>query len=194
MMKKISLSPLLLLLLFSYMLIEGSFLPLWIFLFSLLHEGGHLLATLLLGKKVRRFGGRGHGFSLSVEGMSYKEECLVAAAGPAVSFLLAGVFWLLYSFFKKEDLADFSFANAGLGLLNLLPVPPLDGGRVLFGVLALYVPIQSAEKIMLGIRFLVLLPLLGLSVWQFLSSGYNLSLLLICIYLISLMGVNTNDV
>ena len=169
-------------------------MPLWIFLFSLLHEGGHLLAVFLLGKKARLFGGKSYGLSLCLEGLSYQEECWVAAAGPAVSFLLAGIFGLLHPFLKIEEFAYFSFANAGLGILNLLPVLPLDGGRVLFGVLALHCPPLWAERILQGVRLLVLLPLLGLSVWQFLSSGYNISLLLICIYLISLMGVNTNDV
>ena len=47
-MKGFNLSPLMVLLLVSYMLIEGTFDPLWILLFSLLHEGGMLIVLFVL--------------------------------------------------------------------------------------------------------------------------------------------------
>jgi Zn-dependent protease len=70
---------------------------------------------------------------------------LVAAAGPAVNFLLA---WLAALLIHGEsllpetagDVADtmlqmFILANLVLGLFNLLPIPPLDGGRIVVGLL-----------------------------------------------------------
>ena len=70
---------------------------------------------------------------------------LVAAAGPAVNFLLA---WLAALLIHGEtllpdtagDIADtmlqmFILANLVLGLFNLLPIPPLDGGRIVVGLL-----------------------------------------------------------
>ena len=59
-MKQVKLSPLLFLLVFSYMLIEGSFRPLGVLGFSLLHELGHVAAIWLLGAALSAFlaGGR----------------------------------------------------------------------------------------------------------------------------------------
>ena len=70
---------------------------------------------------------------------------LVAAAGPAMNFLLA---WLaalaLHGTDQLPDGADdianqlllyFILMNLVLGLFNLLPIPPLDGGRILIGLL-----------------------------------------------------------
>lgn len=70
---------------------------------------------------------------------------LVAAAGPAVNFFLA---WLAALLLHGTallsgpvgDVADamlqtFILANLVLGLFNLLPIPPLDGGRIMVGVL-----------------------------------------------------------
>ena len=76
---------------------------------------------------------------------------LVAAAGPAANFVLA---WLAALALHGLDLlpehaADiveallttFILANLVLGLFNLLPLPPLDGGRIAVGIL----PLRLAE-------------------------------------------------
>jgi Zn-dependent protease len=70
---------------------------------------------------------------------------VVAAAGPAMNFLLA---WMgavtLYAapILHGEVQADFLrliffflLVNVTLGLFNLLPIPPLDGGRIAVGLL-----------------------------------------------------------
>ena len=59
----------------------------------------------------------------------------VAAAGPLANFLLAG---LLVILFKRFELSVFLYAayfNLGLGIFNLIPIPPLDGSRILTGIL-----------------------------------------------------------
>ena len=66
---------------------------------------------------------------------------LVGAAGPAANFCLAliaaGLVWLTYSWsaFVAQALALAYLLNIVLGVLNLLPIPPLDGSRVLGGFL-----------------------------------------------------------
>jgi Zn-dependent protease len=66
---------------------------------------------------------------------------LVGAAGPATNFGLAlvaaGSVWLTYSWnlFVAQALVLAFLLNVVLGVLNLLPIPPLDGSRVLGGLL-----------------------------------------------------------
>jgi len=70
---------------------------------------------------------------------------LVAAAGPAANFVLAWLAALLTHATALlpdpgGDIADtmlqtFILANLVLGLFNLLPIPPLDGGRIVVGLL-----------------------------------------------------------
>jgi Zn-dependent protease len=68
---------------------------------------------------------------------------VVALAGPAMNFLLASVTALALRALGGADAAlwlqtflfDFILINMVLGLFNLLPIPPLDGGRVLVGLL-----------------------------------------------------------
>ncbi|MDQ7822484.1 MAG: site-2 protease family protein [Candidatus Eremiobacteraeota bacterium] len=67
---------------------------------------------------------------------------LVALAGPLASFALAGGSGFLlkagivgYGTLPGLFLSYFTMVNLGLGLFNLLPVPPLDGWKILQGIL-----------------------------------------------------------
>ncbi len=95
-----------------------------------------------------------------------QDMALVAAAGPLANFFLA---WLAALLMHATDLwpgstgdvADdflgmFVLTNLVLGLFNLLPIPPMDGGRIVVGVLPVRMAIRWARLERAGI-FLVLL-------------------------------------
>jgi len=63
---------------------------------------------------------------------------LVAIAGPAANFALAGIAWLVMKAFENfgfvvlaNALAMSVAVNLFLGAFNLIPIPPLDGSKVL---------------------------------------------------------------
>jgi len=68
---------------------------------------------------------------------------LVALAGPAMNFFLVWLSAVALRELADADagvwlntiLFDFMLVNMVLGLFNLLPIPPLDGGRVVVGIL-----------------------------------------------------------
>jgi Zn-dependent protease len=55
----------------------------------------------------------------------------VAAAGPAASAACALVWWVGYLLLRGDIALYGAIVNAALGLVNMLPIPPLDGGRML---------------------------------------------------------------
>lgn len=98
----------------------------------LAHELGHVVAILALGLRLRRFRAEPGGFRLDYAGeMTPLGHVLIAAAGPAAGFLYAAFTASLW----RETGQDWLCLSAGLSLLlsvfNLLPAPPLDGGRIL---------------------------------------------------------------
>ncbi|MEK9154185.1 MAG: site-2 protease family protein, partial [Patescibacteria group bacterium] len=64
---------------------------------------------------------------------------IVAAAGPGTNFALAIIFAILMRLWADPTFNAICFigilVNLWLGILNLIPVPPLDGSKVLSGIL-----------------------------------------------------------
>jgi Zn-dependent protease len=112
------------------------------------HEVAHSLVARHRGLKVRDIVLLPIGGVSEIGGLEAdaNDEIIVAAAGPASSFLLAGalalVGWLTHqtlwppTLFSGSWVARIMWANVLLAAFNLVPGLPLDGGRILQGVLA----------------------------------------------------------
>lgn len=110
-----------------------------IFLVSvLLHEAGHLLALRLLQVKVYSMELRASGAILHTQPASAGKEALVTAAGPTVNLLLLAV-----SFHRLPSAALVNLLLLGY---NLIPIYPLDGGRLLRLLLCRVVGQPAGER------------------------------------------------
>lgn len=106
-----------------------------------------LVGTLLLF-----FAGFGWAKPVQVDSRYYEnpksDMVKVALAGPIMNFVVAFISLLIIGIFDKANVTINSFVlylinllniialiNIGLGLFNLLPIPPLDGSKVLFSIL-----------------------------------------------------------
>ena len=111
----------------------------------LVHELGHALAARLFGysPSVHLVGMGGLTNPNANEQLPWHRDVLFTAAGPAFGMLLAlgsGAGWLLLDRSSGPEgarylLRGMFFANAFWTVLNLLPVSPLDGGRIASTVL-----------------------------------------------------------
>lgn len=104
----------------------------------LVHEGSHAIVARRRGMHVRRIQLLAFGGYTMIDGKSERpsDELAVSAAGPIVSFVLAGILSLIAALAggipEAQDAIGFlSFTNLFIALFNLLPGFPLDGGRVL---------------------------------------------------------------
>lgn len=143
----------------------GVIVILFLFVIVTLHELGHSVAAQRYGVPVRQI------VLLPIGGVAQMEripdsptqEFVIAIAGPAVNFLLAillGALALLpgLDFVGLEDLTTmgaitlpliftYVFAyNIFLGVFNLIPAFPMDGGRVLRALLAMRVDYLTATR------------------------------------------------
>jgi Zn-dependent protease/CBS domain-containing protein len=107
----------------------------------LVHELSHSLVARGYGLPVRRIvlwplGGVSE---IDREAPTPGREFAIAAAGPALSLVLGGIGWGLYQVANTGVagalIRQLVFANIIVGLFNLLPGLPLDGGRMLRAVI-----------------------------------------------------------
>lgn len=125
------------------------------------------------------------------------EEIVIAAAGPAASLFLAFCLWFASDIVgsgvtitdfsvKGSLLAQLTAVNLILALFNLIPAFPMDGGRVLRGLLGLYLSPFTATRIAVGIgqAFSILLFFLGL---------LYMNLFMILIALFVYLGAETEE-
>jgi len=130
----------------------------------LLHELGHSMVAQLFNIQVKNItllpiGGVAH---IEQTAKGPWKELAIAVAGPATSFLLAGIFYLLAFMWDVPATirgfgAGASFIgrlyaiNLILGLFNLLPAFPMDGGRLLKGALGMWFHPLKATQIAVNI-------------------------------------------
>jgi Zn-dependent protease len=126
-----------------------------------LHELGHAAMARRFGVRTREIVLYPIGGVARLEEMpSGKAELLIALAGPAVNFLLAAplavLLWMqadgsagrLLEFAREAPLLlQLLSVNLVLGLFNLLPAFPMDGGRVLRAALSLAIGEERATSI-----------------------------------------------
>lgn len=135
----------------------------WIcFILSLLiHEAFHLLTGHLVYKQGFRLFLTPSGFGGSWKNFQPGKwaQCIICAAGPFGNIAMAAVFMLLP--LNIEFLKDLAKANLFIGVFNLIPLYPMDGGNILLVFLYYHVGSKRAYLIMKrtgqGIRVFLLI-------------------------------------
>jgi len=110
-------------------------------------------------------------------------EALVAVAGPASNIAIAIVFGLIIRFGTGDIFPESFFAIAGLivyinivlAIFNLMPVPPLDGSKILFA----FLPLTSTTRNFLEKNGIVLTILALFFLWPLLRPVVDIAFTLI---------------
>jgi Zn-dependent protease len=142
--------------------------------------GTLLVPGLLLGLGLPVFGwARPVPVALNALRHARLASVLVAAAGPAANFVMA-LFWCAVLAVVLRVRGDLTLnnwivlmaqagivANVVLGLFNLLPIPPLDGGRVLAGLLPVRVGARFEKLERFGLLIVIALSVTPIIGWLF---------------------------
>lgn len=117
--------------------VAGAAFAVLLYLSVLLHEVSHAVAAKSFGMTVHSIELHflGGVTAMEQEATTARREAVIAAVGPLTSIAVGGLCWVAAPF-APEGLLQFTLqalagANLVIGLLNLLPGLPLDGGRVL---------------------------------------------------------------
>lgn len=124
----------------------GQFIELiTLFVIVFIHELGHASAAALLGIRVRSIQMLPFGGVAVIEDrgdLTAGKEILISLAGPLQNVIMMGIAagMLSLQWWDGEFLIYFIQANAIIALFNLLPVLPLDGGKIAQALVSLFLP------------------------------------------------------
>lgn len=151
---------------------------------ALLHECGHIFYAQTLGYSCKKISLMPYGASalFQIDGISYKDEIILALAGPLTNALVcvacAGLWWFFPQTYAFTDLI--MQANLAMLAVNVLPAHPLDGGRVLACALKPFVGEKVASIVLKCVAVAVAVGLI-VAYFTFIK---NASLLILCTFLI----------
>lgn len=113
-------------------------------IFAILHECGHLIAGLIMGFKPEKINimpiGLSISFKIPIENYNKKVEksnilsvkkIIIAFAGPIINIMIALIVTFINFNFTEVQRLNIIYANIIIFIFNLLPIYPLDGGRIL---------------------------------------------------------------
>ena len=164
-----------------------------IMFFCIIHELGHIIVGLILKMKPEKLEimpcGLSVSFKANQDDIDFKikngnllevKKILIAMAGPLVSLILA----ILCTYIKPQHIAqeDAIYSNILILLFNLLPVYPLDGGRIIKGILHIEFGAKDAMTIVnkiSNVAMIILTVISSVAVYYF----KNIAIFLICIFL-----------
>ncbi|RAT96199.1 M50 family metallopeptidase [Brevibacillus sp. Leaf182] len=168
-------------------IVTGHFLEvITLFVIVLIHELGHVAMARELGWTVKEVQLLPFGGVATMED-SYAtdpmDEIVVALAGPFLNMVMMAasyLFWFM-GIWTEEWARFFLVSNLTIALFNLLPIWPLDGGRILLAVLCWFMSYRQATMISMTGSTLFAGIMVGMSS---LELKYNLAV--IGIYLLTL--------
>lgn len=128
-------------------------------LFACIHELGHMLVGILLGFKPDKLEimpyGVSVGFNVKCEDYNKKikkgnmlaiKKLIIALAGPLTNFIITVIFLIANINFFGIERELVIYSNILIGIFNLIPIYPLDGGRVIKNILHIIVGLQNSYE------------------------------------------------
>lgn len=168
--------------------------------FALIHELGHLLCGLLLGFKpasisIIPFGFK-LGFKVKCDDYNIKvkkgskltvKKILIALAGPVTNAVCILIL-VLINFINAESITNIEqfqnaiYANILIILFNLIPIYPLDGARIMQGLIHIFIGLResySYVKTITNINVILLTAISSILILYY----KNIAILFVIIYL-----------
>lgn len=151
-----------------------------------IHEMAHALVARLLGVKVSDieilpFGGQAR--MEDINGLEPEIEIYIALAGPLVSLSLAGMCYFLHIWPTPAGIFLIRL-NLGLGLFNLLPALPLDGGRIIRAAFSGHLGFKRATSYAALLGQIIGVGMVGTGTWLSLRDISAINLIILGILLL----------
>jgi stage IV sporulation protein FB len=160
-----------------------------LYMIAVIHELFHLIIARNFKIKIECVKVMPFGITLKIKDNYIpkpEHEIIVAIAGPFSNALMMFIafFVKIYYLLDTDDITFFIFANIVIGVINLIPVLPLDGGRILKAILTIQWGFIKAFNFTLKVTKIISFFLFILGIYMLYLTRFNFSLLLIAAFLI----------
>lgn len=127
-----------------------------LFISTLIHEYSHVFESKRNGLFIPYiiFHGFGAGTMVIHNLLNYKKIIKISVSGPIGSLIFGIIGYCLYLFYNNQYLLYFSVISILFCFLNLLPIFPSDGGRILYAVLGMIMGPRKALNISLYVSWI----------------------------------------
>lgn len=144
------------------------------YFFIVLHELSHIFVATLLRVKIREIELLPVGINVKYIGkISCKKELLISLAGPVASLL----------FYKLFNISFLKYMNLLIALINLIPLKPYDGGRIIQSLFTVLFGEKITQKTNIIIQKMCLNFLAIIAIFSIVKFK-NYYLAMVCIYMI----------
>lgn len=135
-----------------------------VMIFAVIHEIGHLITGILLKFKVEEMQLTPMGISLGfkIETKEYNKKikkgnrlnikkAIIAIAGPVINLIIICILMIVNYFFPNFlDIYVYQiciYSNLIIAIFNLIPIYPMDGGRIIYEMLKIFKGYKKAYKL-----------------------------------------------
>lgn len=152
----------------------------WLMTFALIHELAHMFTGIALRLRPKTLKIEPFGVSITFENTTNREKnnILIALAGPIINIFIS----ILFSFIHINESELIINSNLLLAIANLIPIYPLDGGRILKSVIQIKNTKENAEYIVNRISNILMVIITAISSIIILIYK-NIGIFIIIIYL-----------
>lgn len=149
------------------------------------HETGHLFAMWVLECNPKRIKLIPASVQITVPfAKTFRNDIIIAVCGPAVNFVIFGALYFNYLAFHSQSVLYYALVNLLIGVFNCMPVKGLDGGTILYTLIARKWSINKAALILRIATLAAAMAVIILAVAVTVNKGFNPSLYIVGIYLL----------
>ncbi len=155
------------------------------FLTAFFHELCHIIMIFLTGSGFKKIIIEPFGMTAQINESSFLnsgKEMLVSSVGPLFNIITAYILSLTPQFSFRDYLI---ILNLSIGIFNLIPALPLDGGRFLRAYLSLKFGVLRAYNFMIDLSRIITILLFVSGALIVVFSPFNFNLILISVFLLS---------